>query len=136
VSVVQGRIDVENAEALFRSTADCINREPVGSIFGCFDAEINDRDFQYVFRANRPSRVVTSTGTNRRVTVVYPAATVTNITSRFTVFNATITLVSRRRSNGTIIATLTIRRPGRVTLRASGILRNGVIIVNRTVSCS
>ena len=135
MAVVQGRIDVENAEALFRATADCFDNEPSGSIFGCFEAEINDRDFQYVFRADRPSRVVTTTGTTRSVTVVYRNATVTNITSIFSVFNATITLVARRRSSGAINATLTIRRPGRVTLRASGTLRRGVIIVNRAVSC-
>lgn len=136
MAVVEGRIDVENAEALFRATADCLGGDPVGSIFGCFDAEINDRDFQYVFKADRPSRVNTITGTNRSVRVVYRNATVTNITSRFSVFNATITLVARRRSSGRIDATLTITRPGRVTLRASGRLERGVIIVTRSISCT
>jgi len=136
VAVVEGRIDARNAETTFRATADCSNNEPTGSIFGCLEAEINDRDFRYVFKADRPSRVVTTTGRTRSVTVVYRNATVTNITSRFSVFNATITLVARRSSSGVINATLTIRRPGRVTLRASGRLQNGVIIVNRAVSCN
>jgi|CZCB01.1.fsa_nt_gi hypothetical protein len=135
VAVVEGRIDARDAEATFRATADCVNNEPTGSIFGCLEAEINDRDFRYVFKADRASRVVTTTGTTRSVTAVYRNATVTNITSRFSVFNATITLEARRSSSGVINATLTIRRPGRVTLRASGRLRNGVIIVNRAVSC-
>ena len=135
MAVVEGRIDGRDSEALFRATADCSGNRPVGSIFGCLEAEINDRDFQYVFRADRPISVVTTTGRTRSVTVVYRNATVTNITSRFSVFNATITLVARRRSSGRIDATLTIRRPGRVTLRVSGRLRNGVIIVNRAVSC-
>lgn len=137
MAVVEGKLVNENIEALFRASVACAGIGPVGSIFGSVEAEIGGVDYEYIFRAGRPSRVITSiAGGQRTVFAVFPNAIVTNITSSFTVFNGTITLNAVRSSSGIITASLTILRPGRVTLRASSTLQHGVLLLTRSVSCS
>lgn len=136
-AIVSGEIETLTRNAEFRASVTCLRTGPSGSIVGELEAVINGREFDYVFRSSRPTRIVTSRlGITRRVSLVFHNVTVTNLTSRFTTTNATITLVARRSSTGRRTATLTIVRPGRVTLRASGLLEDGRISVFRVVSCS
>jgi uncharacterized protein YndB with AHSA1/START domain len=131
--VVRGEIDNRN-DAEFRAVVSCPG--PSGSIRGEIDAVINGRRIEYSFRSTRPSRLVASrSGNTRSVNATFRNARVTNRTSGGTTTGATITLSARRRSTGRRTATLTIRRPGRATLRASGVLDDSVITVNRRVSC-
>jgi uncharacterized protein YndB with AHSA1/START domain len=134
-AVVRGDIDGRN-DAQFRAQVSCLRTGPSGSIRGEIDAVVSGREIEYSFRSTRPTRVVASrSGNARSVTAVFSNATVTNQSSRVTTTGATITLSARRSSTGRRTATLTIRRPGRATLRASGVLDDGVITVNRQVSC-
>jgi len=133
--IVRGDIDGRN-DAEFRAVVSCLSSGPSGSIRGQFDTVISGREIEYSFRSTRPTRLVASrSGNTRSVTAVFRNATVTNRTSGGTTSGATITLTARRSSTGRRTATLTIRRPGRATLRASGVLDDGVITVNRGVSC-
>lgn len=132
--IVRGEIDARN-DADFRAVVSCPG--PTGSIRGEIDAVINGRQIEYSFRSTRPSRLVASrSGNTRTVNATFRNATVTNRSSGVTTTGATITLTARRSSTGRRTATLTIRRPGRATLRSSGVLDDGVVTVNRGVSCT
>ncbi|MGI5921639.1 MAG: hypothetical protein ACOX6I_07870 [Syntrophomonadaceae bacterium] len=134
-AIVRGEISNRN-DTEFRAEVTCLRSGPSGFIRGEFDALINGRDFDYSFSSNRPTSIVTRrSGRTRFVQVVFRNARVRNHTSNFTTTGATITLTARRSSTGRRTATLTIRRPGRVTLRASGFLEDGRVAVFRRVSC-
>ena len=131
--IVRGDIDGRN-DAEFRAVVSCPG--PSGSIRGEIEAVINRREIEYSFRSTRPSRLVASrSGNTRSINAVFRNARVTNRRSGVTTTGATITLSARRSPRRRRTAILTIRRPGRATLRASGILDDSVIIVNRRVSC-
>jgi hypothetical protein len=131
--IVRGDIDGRN-DAEFRAVVSCPG--PTGSIRGQIDAVISGREIEYSFRSTRPTRLVASrSGNTRSVNAVFSNARVTNRRSGVTTTGATITLTARRSSTGRRTATLTIRRPGRATLRSSGTLDDSVITVNRRVSC-
>lgn len=135
-AIVSGNIEGRN-EAEFRAVVSCLRSGPSGSIRGEFDALINRREFEYTFRSSRPTLIRTRrSGITRFVRVRFRNATVINHTSNFTTTGATIILTARRSSTGRRSATLTIFRPGRVTLRASGFLDDGRVSVFRRVSCS
>lgn len=132
--IVRGDIDGRN-DAQFRAVVSCPG--PSGSIRGEIEAVIDGREIEYSFRSTRPTRLVASrSGNTRSVRAVFSNGTVTNQNSGVTTTGATITLTARRSSTGRRTATLTITRPGRATLRSSGILDDGVITVNRGVSCT
>lgn len=135
--VVSGEIEGIN-ETEFRAVASCLSTGPSGSIVGEFEALISGREFDYVFRSSRPTSITATrgAGTIRYVRIVFRNATVVNLTSHFTTTGATIVLVARRSSTGRRTATLTILRPGRVTLQASGFLEDGAVSVFRQVTCS
>jgi hypothetical protein len=135
-AIVSGDIEGRN-EAEFRAVVSCLSSGPSGSIRGELDALINGREFEYTFRSSRPTLITTRrSGITRFVHVHFRNATVINHTSNFTTTGATIILTARRGSTGRRSATLTIFRPGKVTLRASGFLDEGRISVYRQVSCS
>jgi hypothetical protein len=135
-AIISGDIEGLN-EAEFRSSVSCLSTGPSGSIRGEFDLESGGRDIEYTFHSNRPTRIITRrSGIIRFVQVVFRNATVHNLTSNFTTTGATIILTARRSSTGRRTATLAIRRPGKVTLTASGFLEEGRISVFRRVSCT
>jgi hypothetical protein len=135
-AIVRGNIEGRN-EAEFRAVVSCLRSGPSGSIRGEFDAIVNGREYEYTFRSSRPTLIRTRrSGITRFVRVRFRNATVINHTSNFTTTGATIILTARRRSTGRRSATLTILRPGRVTLRASGFLDDGRVSVFRRVRCS
>jgi hypothetical protein len=135
-AIVSGEIEGRN-ETEFRAVVSCLSSGPSGSIRGEFEVLINGREFDYTFRSSRPTLITTRrSGITRFVHVHFRNATVINHTSHFTTTGATIILTARRSSTGRRSATLTIIRPGRVTLRASGFLEDGRVSVFRRVSCS
>ena len=134
-AIVRGEIEGLN-DAEFRATVSCLRTGPFGSISGEIDVTIARREIEYSFRSSRPTRIIaTRSGISRYVYVVFRNAVVTNLRSHFATTGATIILSARRSSTGRYTATLTIRRPGRRTLSASGILEGGTISVFREVSC-
>ncbi|MGE5397666.1 MAG: hypothetical protein ACM3MK_09075 [Chitinophagales bacterium] len=136
-TVVSGEIETLTRDCEFRATGSCIPG-PSGSITGELEAIINGREFEYTFHSTRCTSVTATrgAGTIRFVRLVYRNATVHNLTSHFTTTGATIVVVARRSSTGRRTATVTIFRPGRVTLQASGFLEDGQVSVFRQVACS
>ncbi|MGE5416657.1 MAG: hypothetical protein ACM3UZ_07830 [Acidobacteriota bacterium] len=136
-TVVGGEIETLTRDCEFRATGSCVPG-PSGSIVGELEAIIGGREFDYVFHSSRCTSVTASrgAGTIRYVRLVYRSATVHNLTSNFTTTGATIVVVARRSSTGRRTATITIYRPGRVTLQASGFLEEGQVSVYRQVTCS
>ena len=135
-AIASGEIDSRN-DAEFRAVLSCLSSGPSGSIRGEIEATIGGREFDYTFRSSRPIRIVARRpGITRYNFATFRNATVTNQTRNLTTTGATIRLTARRNSNGRRSATLTILRPGRSTLRASGFLDDGRTSVSRPVSCS
>jgi len=135
-AIVRGHIENRN-EAEFRARVSCLSSGPSGSISGEFDLESGRRDNEYTFHSSSPTRIITRrSGITRFVYVVFRNATVHNRRSNFTTAGATIILRATRSSTGRRSATLTILRPGRTTLRASGFFEEGRISVFRRVSCT
>lgn len=135
-TVVGGEIETFTRDCEFRATGSCVPG-PLGSIGGELEAIISGREFDYVFHSSRCTSVtaIRGAGTIRYVRLVYRGATVHNLTSNFTTTGATIVVVARRSSTGRRTATITIYRPGRVTLQASGFLEEGQVSVYRQVTC-
>ena len=134
-AIVFGEIENRN-EAEFRAEVTCRRFGPSGFIRGEFQAEISRREFEYAFRSIRPTRILADrSGSTRFVRVVFRNARVTNLTTNVTTFGATIVLRASRNRIGRRRATLTIFRPGRATLRASGFLEDGAVSVFRQVFC-
>lgn len=134
-AIVRGDIDGIN-DAEFRTTLTCNRGVPTGSIRGQIDIESSPRDIEYSFRSVNPTRIIARrSGITRFVQVVFRRVTLVNLRTGATINNARIVLTARRNVNGRRRATLVIFRPGRTTLRASGILENGRIFVARNVSC-
>lgn len=135
-AIVSGEIENRN-ETQFRAVVSCLSTGPSGSIRGEFEAIIGGRKIEYTFRSRRPTRIIARrSGITRFVYVIFRNATVVNRTSNFTTFGASIILTARRSRTGRRTATLSIYRPGRAPLRASGFLQDGRISVFRRVSCS
>lgn len=137
-TVVSGEIETLTRECEFRAVGSCLSTGPSGSIFGDLEAIIGGREFDYIFHSTRCTsvRALRGAGTIREVRLVYRSVTVHNLTSHFTTTGATIVVVARRSSTGRRTATITIFRPGRVTLQASGFLEDGAVSVFRQVTCS
>jgi hypothetical protein len=134
-AIVRGEIENRN-DAQFRATVSCLRSGPSGSIRGELSAIMRGREFEYTFRSSWPTRIIARrSGRTRFVFVIFRNATVINRTSNFTTSRATIILTARRSATGRNTATLSILRPGRATLRASGFLDDGRISVFRQVSC-
>lgn len=134
-AIVSGEIEGRN-KTEFRAVMSCLRSGPSGSIRGEFEAVINRREIEFSFRSSTATRIIARrSGITRYVYVVFRNARVTNLNRRFTTYGATIILSARRSTTGRYTATLTIIRPGRVTLRASGFLEEGRISVYRQVSC-
>lgn len=134
-AIVRGEIENRN-DTQFRATVSCLRSGPSGSIRGEFNTEARGRDIEYTFRSNRPTRIITRrSGRTRYVYVIFRNATVINHTNNVTTSRATIILTARRNARGRSSATLSIYRPGRATLRASGFLDDGRVSVYRQVSC-
>jgi hypothetical protein len=132
--IVSGEIEGRN-EAEFRAVVSCPG--PTGSIRGEMEVVINGREFEYTFHSTRPTRLIARrSGITRFIFIAFRRVTVHNLTSHFTTTGATLTLTARRSSTGRRTATLTIRRPGRITLRASGFLEEGRTSVFRAVNCT
>ncbi len=135
-AIASGDIDARN-DAEFRAFLSCLRSGPSGSIRGELEAIIDGRQYEYTFRSSRPTRIIARrSGITRYIFAVFRNATVINHTSNYTTTGATIRMTARRSSTGRRSAALTIRRPGRVTLRASGYLDDGRTSVYRRVSCT
>ncbi|HPT69058.1 MAG TPA: hypothetical protein PKW50_02855 [Syntrophomonas sp.] len=134
-AIVRGEIDGIN-DAEFRTSLTCSRGVPTGSIRGEIEIRANRRDIDYTFRSTNPTRIIARRyGITRYVYVVFSQVTLRNQRTGFTISNARIVLTARKLANGRRQATLLIFRPGRTTLRASGILEDGRIFVARNVSC-
>jgi hypothetical protein len=134
-AIVRGEIDGVN-QAEFRATLTCSNCGPAGSIRGEIEIGTRPRDIKFTFSSTNPTRIIARrSGITRFVYATFSRVTLTNRRTGFTIRNARIVLTARQLANGRRRATLLIYRPGRTTLRASGVLVDGRVFVNRNVSC-
>jgi hypothetical protein len=134
-AIVRGVIQGNN-QAQFQTTLSCSNSAPYGSISGEFEVNQNGRGNTFIFRSNSPSRIITRrAGITRYVYAAFGNVTLINRRTGVVINNARIVLTARKNANGRRSATLTIYRPGRMTLTASGFLANGRVFVGRNVSC-
>lgn len=135
-AVAAGRIEGAN-EASFRADVSCINGDPSGFIRGRMNATINGSEYDYSFHSRRATRVIARrNGITRYIYAIFRYATVRNLTLGFTTYGATIILTARRSSTGRRSAILSIYRPGRADLKASGFLDDGRTSVYRQVNCT
>ncbi|MDD2620463.1 MAG: hypothetical protein PHC92_07340 [Syntrophomonadaceae bacterium] len=135
-AVAAGQIEGAN-EATFRADVTCVVGEPSGFIRGRMEATVNGRVYNYSFHSRSATRVIARrSGIARYIYAIFRRATVHNLTLGFTTYGATIILTAQRNSTGYRSAILSIYRPGRVTLRASGHLDDGRTSVYRQVNCT
>lgn len=134
-AIVSGTVGITN-RARFSSFLNCDNSAPSGSISGRITVNTNRGRISYDFRSNSPSRInAQNFGNTNNVVAVFGRVTLVNRSNGNVTNNARLTLNASRNINGNRRASLTISRPFGNTLRASGSLRNGRVVVFNDVSC-